>query len=372
MITHRHLVLAFWTLISPVFAYSNWDGLLQERDRILHEDIKKHRSENYTIRELGLLWQQAINQQDDGGCKAFFNDKKHFAYSANNLTELVRAEITNLIKSNSVYASWNPDEIGVLDLSQSDDAPQSIKILSHIFPLCIGPIPSEDSMHSLPEDEDIPFLRNRFPMAKHILFFDPRFFPTLDSLKAGLGHEIAHLTQSYCKGFGENTSFAIRRLAEIDADIKNICIKNVNGLWILRKNSTQIINDFCLWLDADHKINKRCLRRLLTCNLTGKEKERGAELFTTMFGLGNRSHPIPKQRRFIMTEFIEIMEDLGGAVNDEEFNAIVGLIATWNCLEWNLGLNSEFLKLVNLERTTQLPRIATCTKIPKINVNHTT
>lgn len=344
-----------------------WTRLRDKRNDIL-KIAQKNKSD--AIEKFMPLWQEAGEYLRAENYEEIKTKPNHFTRTAKSLTEYVYSIIANILASSLIYKqnNINLSDIGILDLALPEIPQETLKFL-YVSPMFVGPDPNEE----LPSEKTgkatsdvVYFLRKKFPKSKHILFFNPLFFPTLESLGALIGHELAHLTQPYRKGIGEIDDFSISRLAEIDADIKNICFQEVNGNWILRKNSKDIISNSYAFLEySEIKIYK--IYEELIRDLGSKKEELIKKYFKPLLTLYFLRHPSAKDRKFIMQEFIKTMEDFGNSMSDDEFNAVIGIITIYDCLENNIKLSPEFLKIIKLEKAKNLSRIVKNIKIPEIN-----
>ena len=347
--------------------FQAWQKIRQERDAILQSAALEKLSDNDTSEKLGGIWNASLQQVKQQACKDPHVQKNHFSNTTKNSAKKIQTALVTILQSNNLYKNYLQDDIGILDLSSSG-CPAWIKKEGEISPLGIiihfdKALPW-DELSQMPED--VAFIRKMFSKAKHLLYYDPLLFPTLESLIAGFGHELAHTTQSYAQGYLQGKDYAIGQLAEIDADIKNICTQKTDGSWILLENAQDIIKNFITFLTFTENQLYKALD-MLTADLFGQEYYRVQHLLQPLLGLHCLKHPSVKHRQFIMEEFIVTMKDFGGSMSTQEFYATISIIATYQCMAYRLSLSDEFLKIVDLENAKKLERVTKHIKIPDVD-----
>ncbi len=199
------------------------------------------------------IWAEHHEKRDEP-YKKRRDDTEHFANRVD-ATEVVKAKITEIMKADKFYSGYNPDEVSVVDMLGRD-----VAILSSLKSCAIYIYPGAPV--------DSPCRRQRFPKAKAILMFDPYRFSTQAELESCVGHELAHMTQVR-RGVYRVDDPVFRFYTEIDADIRNICKQKKNGMWTLRENGGQIIDDFCAYLNRYNEQVKDHVKNQLITGLEG-------------------------------------------------------------------------------------------------------
>ena len=353
MIVHRRYIMV--ALCCVCFAdvsgeveinQSMWNGIRARRDSILKKAVAQNLSKDQMVALFLPVFKDAFERGVEERRKILGADKEHYS-NCINTTECIRAKVVDIMKTNRLYASYNPQEIDVLDIARVDFS----RYYQGTAPLFI-----------IRSARSIDLLRRMFPAARAVMCFDPRSVLTQGELESFVGHELAHTTQSLLLG----GQACFMYFAEIDADIKNLCTLGNDGLWRIRAQSAQLIHD-CYGLLAqedEYAVYK------LTSDLEGIAYNDVSALCTAVLPVYRSTHPASWERIGYMNEVVTLMQDLGGAVSTEEFRAIIGVITTRLCIAMNFKVNVQFLQLVRLEEARSLSRIAAHMQIPTLGTRN--
>ncbi len=325
------------------------DSLRFQRDEIL----QRAENEGWSDRQLsGVLWpvvREMLAKTQGAFRKKMRDDNEHFANRIY-ATEALKAKVVEIMQSNKFYSGYNPDDVAVLDGTGFGVPAELREVASCGMAISRNP-------------QQSPFIRQRFPKAKALILFNPYTCSTQDQMEASIGHELAHMTQLWLRPSINDP--ALLYYSEIEADIRNICTQKETGIWTLRENSAQLIDDCCAHMYEITSIEE--VKRQSVIGLEDSQKTKMEFVWNCITTVADQMpdpHPAPKVREAYMREVAALIKRLGGSISNDEMNAMIAIIATRVCMDKGFGITDEFVQLTGLKKACTSPRIVEHIQLP--------